>query len=77
MTTIVLGVLMFTVVIVSLVGVVLFAKRSLVQSGDATITINDNPDLTMKVQTGGTLLGALADEGIFVPSACGLPKSVL
>lgn len=62
---------MFTAVIVSLVGVVLFAKRSLVQSGAATITINDNPDLTLKIDSGGTLLNALADEGIFVPSACG------
>jgi len=71
MFTIGLGVLMFTVVILSLVGVVLFAKRSLVQSGDATISINDNPDLAMTVQTGGTLLGVLADQGIFIPSACG------
>jgi len=62
---------MFTAVIVSLVGVVLLAKRSLVQSGDATIAINDNPDLSMTIQTGGTLLSALAGEGIFVPSACG------
>ena len=62
MSTIGLGVLMFTVVILSLVGVVLFAKRRLVQSGDATISINDNPDLSMKVQTGGTLLNALADQ---------------
>jgi Na+-transporting NADH:ubiquinone oxidoreductase subunit F len=62
---------MFTVVIVSLVGVVLFAQRRLVQAGDATITINDNPDLSLEVSTGGTLLNALANKGIFVPSACG------
>ena len=72
MTTIGLGVLMFTAVIVSLVGVVLLAKRSLVQSGDATITINDNPDLTMKIQSVVARCSMpLAAEGIFVPSACG------
>ncbi len=71
MPTIALGVFMFTAVILSMVGVVLIAKRQLVQSGDATITINDNSDLTMHVNTGGTLLGALADRGVFIPSACG------
>jgi Na+-transporting NADH:ubiquinone oxidoreductase subunit F len=70
-STIALGVFMFTAVILSMVTVVLFAKRRLVQSGDATISINDNPDLTMQVTTGGTLLGALADKGVFIPSACG------
>jgi Na+-transporting NADH:ubiquinone oxidoreductase subunit F len=62
---------MFTMVILFLVGVVLLAKRRPVQSGDAAITINDNPDLTMAVQTGGTLLNALAGQGVFIPSACG------
>lgn len=62
---------MFTVVILSLVGVVLVAKKRLVQSGDATITINDDPDLTLKLRTGGTLLASLAERGIFIPSACG------
>lgn len=71
MPTILLGVLMFASIILSLVAVVLFAKRSLVQSGDATISINDDPDLALRVQTGGTLLGALAEKGIFIPSACG------
>ncbi|MDH3403819.1 MAG: NADH:ubiquinone reductase (Na(+)-transporting) subunit F [Acidobacteriota bacterium] len=71
MSTIGLGVFMFTFVIVTLVAVVLFAKRRLVQSGDAAIAINDNPDLTLKVRTGGTLLNALAEKGIFIPSACG------
>ncbi len=62
---------MFTVVILSFVGVVLFAKKRLVQSGDVTITINDDPDLTMRIGGGGTLLNALADQRIFIPSACG------
>ncbi len=71
MSTILIGVAMFTTVILSLVAVVLAARRRLVQSGDVTIDINDNPDLALQVQGGGTLLGVLADKGIFVPSACG------
>jgi len=71
MTTVALGVLMFTVVILSLVGIVLFAKQKLVASGDVTIGINDNPDLALTTNAGGTLLNALAASKIFIPSACG------
>ncbi len=71
MLTIVLGVAMFTAVIVSLVAVVLYAQQRLVQSGDVTIGINDNPDLALEIPAGGTLLNALAEKGIFIPSACG------
>jgi len=62
---------MFTVVILSLVGIVLFAKQKLVASGDVTIGINDNPDLALTTNAGGTLLNALAASKIFIPSACG------
>ncbi|MEZ5332001.1 MAG: NADH:ubiquinone reductase (Na(+)-transporting) subunit F [Thermoanaerobaculia bacterium] len=71
MSTIGLGVFMFTAVILSLVAVVLAARRRLVPSGDVTITINEDPDKALHVKSGGTLLGALAAEKIFVPSACG------
>ncbi len=33
--------------------------------------INDDPEKTLKVAAGDTLLGTLANAGIFVPSACG------
>lgn len=69
MTTILLGVAMFTVVIVGLVVVLLVAKAQLVNSEAVTITINGEKDIS--VPAGGTLLGALAAEKIFVPSACG------
>ena len=69
MTTILLGVAMFTVVIVGLVVVLLVAKAQLVNSEAVTITINGEKDIT--VPAGGTLLGALAAEKIFIPSACG------
>ena len=71
MVTITLGVAMFTVVIVSLVGVLLLARGQLVATGDVTITVNDDPEKALKTSAGGTLLGTLAANGIFIPSACG------
>ena len=71
MVTVGLGVLMFTFVIVSLVFVLLAARRSLVGTGDVTIVINDDPNNTLQTVAGGTLLGTLATNKIFIPSACG------
>lgn len=71
MQEIYLGVSMFTVIVLALVGVILFAKSKLVSSGDVTITINDDPSKSITTKPGGKLLGALADSGIFVSSACG------
>ncbi|MCP1364039.1 NADH:ubiquinone reductase (Na(+)-transporting) subunit F, partial [Halomonas sp. BBD48] len=68
---ILLGVVMFTVVILGLVGVILAARSRLVSSGDVTIEINDDPDNTMTTQAGGKLLQTLAANGIFLSSACG------
>jgi len=68
---IILGVGMFTAIVIALVLVILFAKSKLVASGDVTISINGDPDKAVTTAAGGKLLGALADQGIFVPSACG------
>lgn len=71
MQMIVLGVLMFTGVIVSLVVLLMIAKSKLVSSGEVKITINDDPDKALTVQAGDTLLSTLAAKKIFIPSACG------
>jgi len=71
MSEIVLGVFMFTGVILALVALLLEAKRRLVASGDVSIVINDDASKSLRVSAGGTLLGALADNKIFIPSACG------
>ncbi len=71
MMTIALGVFMFTFVIVALVGVLMVARNRLVAMGDVQILINDDPDNTLVTQAGGTLLGTLAANRIFIPSACG------
>ncbi|WP_144210494.1 NADH:ubiquinone reductase (Na(+)-transporting) subunit F [Shewanella donghaensis] len=66
-----LGVSMFTAIVLVLVLVILFAKSKLVASGDITISINDDSDKAIKTGAGSKLLGALANNGIFVSSACG------
>ncbi len=71
MTEIVLGVAMFTGVILALVALLLGAKRKLVASGDVSIVINDDESKALRVPVGGSLLTALADHRIFIPSACG------
>ena len=71
MEIIILGVSMFTVIVLALVMVILFAKSKLVSSGDVTISINGDPEKAVVTAAGGKLLGALADQGIFIPSACG------
>ncbi len=66
---ILLGVTFFTAIVLALVALILFAKRFLVPSGSVSILINDQKRLSAPV--GGKLLGALADNSIFVSSACG------
>lgn len=65
------GVIGFTLTILVLVAILLVAKSRLVASGAVEIAINDDPDHTLTAYGGGTLLGTLADNQIFIPSACG------
>ncbi|NIA13383.1 MAG: NADH:ubiquinone reductase (Na(+)-transporting) subunit F, partial [Nitrospiraceae bacterium] len=69
MQIVLLGMLMFTLVVLSLVVVLMVAKAKLVASGPVTVNVNDQKDL--RVTAGGTLLATLADQKIFIPSACG------
>jgi len=71
MLDIVLAVVMFTGVVLLLVGILLGARSRLVASGEVSIVVNEDTDKTLRVAAGGTLLGALADNKIFIPSACG------
>ncbi|MCP4955229.1 MAG: 2Fe-2S iron-sulfur cluster binding domain-containing protein, partial [Photobacterium aquimaris] len=68
---IILGVGMFTLIILALVLVILFAKSKLVPSGDITISVNGDPEKAITTGAGGKLLNALSANGIFVSSACG------
>ena len=71
MITILLGVGMFTSVIVALVVIVLVARSRLVASGQVTIVINDDNSKAISTPAGSTLLSTLAANKIFIPSACG------
>ncbi|MEO0650241.1 MAG: NADH:ubiquinone reductase (Na(+)-transporting) subunit F [Planctomycetota bacterium] len=71
MTTILLGVLMFTLVVVGLVFVLLGAKNQLVNSGSVRIVVNGDEANAIETAAGGNLLATLANNKLFVPSACG------
>ncbi|MBW2315851.1 MAG: NADH:ubiquinone reductase (Na(+)-transporting) subunit F, partial [Deltaproteobacteria bacterium] len=71
MTTVLFGMLGFTVTIVALVVLLLAVKARLMPGGRVEIEINDDTENTLEVESGGTLLGTLAANGIFIPSACG------
>ncbi len=68
---ILLGSFMFILIVLALVGVILFARSRLVASGNVKININDDPEKTLEVPVGDKLLSVLADNGIFLSSACG------
>ena len=71
MVTITLGVMMFTFMIVSLVGLLMVARRQLVSTGEVTITVNDDPTKALRTAAGSTLLSTLGAHELFIPSACG------
>jgi|TARA_R100000005_G_scaffold96455_1_gene83512 Na+-transporting NADH:ubiquinone oxidoreductase subunit F len=67
--TIILGVTMFTAIVLALVAVILSARSRLVSSGEVAIEING--EKTIHVPAGGKLLQTLSESGLFLPSACG------
>ena len=69
MNEILLGVCMFTVIILTLVAIILLAKRQLVRSGPVSLEINGKKKI--QVPAGAKLLNILADQKLFVSSACG------
>ncbi|NQU71578.1 MAG: NADH:ubiquinone reductase (Na(+)-transporting) subunit F [Rhodospirillales bacterium] len=64
-----LGVALFTGIILCLVLMILAARSKLVTTGTVAITVNDGR--TIEARIGDRLLGALAETGIHLPSACG------
>lgn len=63
------GVGFFLAATLILVIILLIAKRYLVQSGDVTIEINS--DRKVVTPAGKSLLSTMADNNVFLPSACG------
>lgn len=68
---IILGVVMFTLIVLALTAMILFAKSKLVNTGDITIDVNDDADKSFTAPAGDKLLNMLSSQGIFVSSACG------
>lgn len=66
---IILGVVMFTVIVLSLVFLILAARAKLVSTGKVKILINN--EKTIETEAGGKLLQTLASNNIFLSSACG------
>lgn len=67
--TIMSGVGIFLIITLLLVAVLLTAKHFLVHSGKVSITINN--DTTVEADSGKALLSTMADNNVFLPSACG------
>jgi Na+-transporting NADH:ubiquinone oxidoreductase subunit F len=63
------SVVVFLVIIISLVALLLYARKKLTPQGDAKITINEEKEIV--VSPGSTLLSTLSQNEIFLPSACG------
>ncbi|MBZ4676965.1 MAG: NADH:ubiquinone reductase ((+)-transporting) subunit [Anaerophaga sp.] len=62
--------IVFLTVIILLVSILLYAKKKLTPQGKVTIDINDG-EKQLEVDSGQTLLAALGNNKIFLPSACG------
>lgn len=67
--TILMSVVVFLLIILILVVVILVAKAKLMPSGNVTVTVNKEKELS--VPMGGTLLNTLQAQNIFLSSACG------
>ena len=68
---IILGVVMFTLIVLVLSGLILVVRSKLVNSGDVIIEINDEADKQIRTPAGDKLLNTLSGNGIFISSACG------
>ena len=66
---VVLGVGVFTAVVLILVFIILAARSKLVSVGNVNIVVND--EMTLAIPVGSKLMQGLADAELFVPSACG------
>ncbi len=67
----IVAVVAFIVIGLLLAGMILFTRSKLVSTEERQILINDDPEMTKKTPAGVTLLSALTDNGIAVPSPCG------
>jgi len=70
-SVIITSIVAFTLIILLLVFILLFAQSKLVTSGDVKIIINGDETKPLVVSGGSTLMSTLSAQKIFLPSACG------
>ena len=68
--TIISSMVLMVIVILVLVAILLVIKAAITPKGTVKIDINDRKKV-LDVQPGGNLMGTLAEQKIFLPSACG------
>ena len=69
--TVVFAVVVFSLIILGLSFMLIAARRRLVPQGEVKIIVNGDDSKPILVQPGVSLLSALSDQNIFLPSACG------
>ena len=68
-TTIILSLAVFLGIVLLLVALLLWVRNKLLPKGEVKITINNDKELS--VPTGNTLINTLAEQKVYLPSACG------
>jgi len=68
---ILLGMCLFTLIVLLLALIIQFAQSRLVVTGKVNLLINGDARNRLQVATGGKLLNTLAQQKIYLPSACG------
>ncbi|MCR5658752.1 MAG: NADH:ubiquinone reductase (Na(+)-transporting) subunit F [Bacteroidales bacterium] len=68
-TTIILSIAVFLGIVLLLVALLLLVRNKLMPKGEVKITINDDKELTVPV--GNTLINTLAEQKVYLASACG------
>ena len=68
-TNILLSIIVFLGIVLLLGALLLWVRNKLMPKGEVIITINDDKVLT--VPTGNTLIATLAEQKVYLPSACG------
>jgi Na+-transporting NADH:ubiquinone oxidoreductase subunit F len=69
--TFVIALAVFAGVIGVMVVALLFVEAKVVVKADRSVTINEDPDRSIRVPAGATLLSGLTQNNILLPSACG------
>ena len=70
-TPIIFAVIVFVILVMGLSMMLIYARKKLLPQGDVTIIINGDKDNPIVTSPGSSLLNALSENNIFLPSACG------